>query len=61
MKNYQHAKSYKVFLQVNHEMYFYFRYNKLSRQIRELARKVKDLDVKDPFRLEASNSILEKL
>ena len=40
---------------------FSFRYNKLSRQIRELARKVKELDVRDPFRLEATNQLLEKL
>jgi U3 small nucleolar ribonucleoprotein protein IMP3 len=39
----------------------YFRYNKLSRQIRELARKIKDLDQKDPFRTESSAQLLEKL
>lgn len=39
----------------------YTKYNKLSRQIRELARKVKELDVRDPFRLEATNQLLEKL
>ncbi|XP_045201101.2 U3 small nucleolar ribonucleoprotein protein IMP3-like [Mercenaria mercenaria] len=39
----------------------YTKYNKLSRQVRELARKIKELDVKDPFRLEATNQFLEKL
>ena len=37
------------------------RYNKLSRNIRELARKVKDVDMKDPFRKEATSQLLEKL
>lgn len=39
----------------------YTKYNKLSRQIRELARKIKDLDQKDPFRIESSAQLLEKL
>ena len=38
-----------------------FRYNKLSRHIRELAKKIKELDVKDPFRMEATAHFLEKL
>jgi len=38
-----------------------FRYNKLSREIRELGKQVKELDPKDPFRTETSASILEKL
>lgn len=37
------------------------RYNKLSREVRELARKVKGLDPKDPYRLEAGAQLLEKL
>ncbi|KAH3791863.1 hypothetical protein DPMN_145354 [Dreissena polymorpha] len=36
-------------------------YNKLSRQIRDLVRKIKELDVKDPFRTEATSQVLEKL
>jgi U3 small nucleolar ribonucleoprotein protein IMP3 len=36
----------------------YFRYNKLSRHIRELARKIKEVDVKDPFRTEATAQLL---
>jgi len=39
----------------------YTKYNKLSRHVRELARKVKELDVKDPFRGEATSQLLEKL
>ncbi|KAL3870319.1 hypothetical protein ACJMK2_038394 [Sinanodonta woodiana] len=39
----------------------YTKYNKLSRHIRELARKIKELDVKDPFRTEATSQLLEKL
>lgn len=39
----------------------YTKYNKLSREIRELARKVKELDPKDPFRVETSAQLLEKL
>ncbi|XP_011450264.1 U3 small nucleolar ribonucleoprotein protein IMP3-like [Crassostrea angulata] len=39
----------------------YTKYNKLSRHVRELARKVKELDVKDPFRAEATSQLLEKL
>jgi len=37
------------------------RYNKLSRQIRETANKIKELDPKDPFRVDASANLLEKL
>ncbi|KAG9492776.1 U3 small nucleolar ribonucleoprotein protein IMP3 [Eleutherodactylus coqui] len=36
-------------------------YNKLSRNIRELARKIKDLDEKDPFRVQSTARLLEKL
>ncbi|XP_041370231.1 U3 small nucleolar ribonucleoprotein protein IMP3-like [Gigantopelta aegis] len=39
----------------------YAKYNKLSRHIRELARKIKEVDVKDPFRTEATSQLLEKL
>ncbi|XP_033727588.1 U3 small nucleolar ribonucleoprotein protein IMP3-like [Pecten maximus] len=39
----------------------YTKYNKMSREIRELARKIKELDVKDPFRAEATSQLLEKL
>ncbi|XP_064616488.1 U3 small nucleolar ribonucleoprotein protein IMP3-like [Liolophura sinensis] len=39
----------------------YTKYNKLSRQIREIARKVKELNVKDPFRSDATSQMLEKL
>nr|CAG4636396.1 EOG090X0APJ [Eubosmina coregoni]SVE69971.1 EOG090X0APJ [Eubosmina coregoni] len=39
----------------------YTKYNKLSREIRELGKQVKELDPKDPFRTETSASILEKL
>ncbi|KAJ9593430.1 hypothetical protein L9F63_015016 [Diploptera punctata] len=36
-------------------------YKKLSREIRELARKIKDIDEKHPFRVESSAQLLEKL
>ncbi|CAC5372825.1 U3 small nucleolar ribonucleoprotein protein IMP3-like [Mytilus californianus] len=39
----------------------YTKYNKLSRHVRELARKIKDVDEKDPFRIEATAQLLEKL
>nr|CAG4652048.1 EOG090X0APJ [Triops cancriformis] len=39
----------------------YTLYNKLSRAIRELVRKIKELDPKDPFRTEASANLIEKL
>ncbi|CAH1786053.1 unnamed protein product, partial [Owenia fusiformis] len=39
----------------------YTKYNKLSRHIRELSRKIKEIDVKDPFRTEATSQLLEKL
>lgn len=43
-------------------LYFYIRrYNKLSREIRELANKIKDLDATNEFRTEASAQLLEKL
>ncbi|KAK2159060.1 hypothetical protein LSH36_159g02018 [Paralvinella palmiformis] len=39
----------------------YTKYNRLSRHVRELARKIKEIDVKDPFRTEATSQLLEKL
>ncbi|XP_071443792.1 U3 small nucleolar ribonucleoprotein protein IMP3 [Hetaerina americana] len=39
----------------------YTKYNKLSRQIRELARRIKDLDPNDPFRVDSGGQMLEKL
>jgi len=39
----------------------YTAYNKLSRHIRDLARKIKDLDPKNNFRLESGAQLLEKL
>ncbi|XP_014277156.1 U3 small nucleolar ribonucleoprotein protein IMP3 [Halyomorpha halys] len=39
----------------------YTKYNKLSREIRELARKIKEVDNNDPFRAECSAQLLEKL
>lgn len=37
------------------------RYNKLSRHIREIADKLKDIDGKDPWRAEMTNMLLNKL
>ncbi|XP_055324293.1 U3 small nucleolar ribonucleoprotein protein IMP3 [Sitodiplosis mosellana] len=39
----------------------YTKYNKLSRTIRELAKKISEIDAKDPFRTEMSAALLEKL
>ncbi|UJR27272.1 hypothetical protein I4U23_008567 [Adineta vaga] len=39
----------------------YTKYNDLSRRIRDLARKIKELDANDPFRIEATRTLLEKL
>ncbi|GBL97685.1 U3 small nucleolar ribonucleoprotein IMP3 [Araneus ventricosus] len=39
----------------------YTRYNKLARKIRTLARMIKDLDMKDPFRKEAGDRFLKLL
>ncbi|XP_071992728.1 U3 small nucleolar ribonucleoprotein protein IMP3 [Engystomops pustulosus] len=36
-------------------------YNKLSRNVRELAAKIKDLEEKDPFRSQSTAKLLEKL
>lgn len=37
------------------------RYNKLSRNIRDLAQKIRDLDEKDGFRAQSTHRLLEKL
>ncbi|CAF97567.1 unnamed protein product, partial [Tetraodon nigroviridis] len=39
----------------------YTKYNKLSRNIRDLAQKVRDLDEKDGFRAQSTHRLLEKL
>uniref|UniRef100_A0A8C4TGP9 IMP U3 small nucleolar ribonucleoprotein 3 n=1 Tax=Erpetoichthys calabaricus TaxID=27687 RepID=A0A8C4TGP9_ERPCA len=39
----------------------YTRYNKLSRNVRDLAVKIKDLNEKDPFRVTCTQQLLEKL
>ncbi|PWA17415.1 hypothetical protein CCH79_00011226, partial [Gambusia affinis] len=39
----------------------YTKYNKLSRNIRELAQKIRDLDEKDGFRAQSTHRFLEKL
>ncbi|XP_078543142.1 U3 small nucleolar ribonucleoprotein IMP3 isoform X1 [Lissotriton helveticus] len=39
----------------------YTKYNKLSRNVRELAQKIRDLDEKDTFRVQSTARLLEKL
>ncbi|XP_067846904.1 U3 small nucleolar ribonucleoprotein protein IMP3 [Heptranchias perlo] len=39
----------------------YTKYNKLSREVRELARKIRDLNEKDSFRAKSTRRLLEKL
>ncbi|XP_066581531.1 U3 small nucleolar ribonucleoprotein protein IMP3 [Prorops nasuta] len=39
----------------------YTKYNKLAREIRELALKIKEIDAEHPFRIEQSAKLLEKL
>lgn len=39
----------------------YTKYNELSRRIRDIARQIKELDPNDPFRAEATRTLLEKL
>ncbi|MEE6496259.1 hypothetical protein FKM82_002275 [Ascaphus truei] len=39
----------------------YTKYNKLSRTVRELAEKIRDLDEKDAFRVQSTAKVLEKL
>ncbi|RNA22576.1 U3 small nucleolar ribonucleo IMP3 [Brachionus plicatilis] len=48
----------KFFIQKRED---YTKYNKLSREIREIADKIKELDPKDPFRIESTSMLLEKL
>lgn len=45
----------------SHNCFDIFRYNKLSRTIRELATRISEIDSKDPFRTEMSAMLLEKL
>lgn len=50
------------FLVVNLKSFiFLFRYNKLSREVRTLCRKIRDLDPNDPFRVHCTNDLVEKL
>lgn len=53
-----HIHTLHIFLYIQ---IFLFRYKKLARDIRELARKIKEVDSKHPFRTEASAQLLEKL
>lgn len=46
---------------INHILLMLRRYNKLSREIREVAERIKALDPKDPFRNERGAQLLEKL
>ncbi|XP_072297328.1 U3 small nucleolar ribonucleoprotein protein IMP3 [Eucyclogobius newberryi] len=39
----------------------YMKYNKLSRNIRDLTQKIRDLDEKDGFRAQSTHKLLEKL
>ncbi|KAI8480657.1 Small subunit (SSU) processome component [Branchiostoma belcheri] len=39
----------------------YTKYNKLSREVRNLVEKIKELNVEDPFRTECSERLLEKM
>ncbi|KAL6489795.1 hypothetical protein MHYP_G00001400 [Metynnis hypsauchen] len=39
----------------------YTKYNKLSRNIRDVAKKIRDLDEKDGFRVQSTSQLLEKL
>ncbi|CAH1242996.1 IMP3 [Branchiostoma lanceolatum] len=39
----------------------YTKYNKLSREVRNLVEKIKELKVEDPFRTECSERLLEKM
>lgn len=40
---------------------FFFRYNKLSREVREVAEKIAQLDNSDPYKAEATATFLQKL
>lgn len=46
-----------LFIQLN----FFIRYNKLSREIRDIVRRIKDLDPKNQHRTDMSAQFLEKL
>ena len=48
----------KFFIQKRED---YTKYNDLSRRVRELARQIKELDANDPFRIEATRTLLDKL
>ena len=48
----------KFFIQKRED---YTKYNDLSRRIRDLARQIKELDANDPFRIEATRTLLDKL
>lgn len=51
-----------IVLSHRHNIYLsHFRYNKLSREIREVANKIAELDASDSFRTEMSAKLLEKL
>lgn len=43
------------------DIILFCRYNKLSRNIRELARKIKEIEPSHPFRTLCSAQLLEKL
>ena len=56
------CKYYKpLFCKFKNCSLFQYRYNKLSRHVRTLANKIKQLDSKDPFRNQCTNQILNKL
>lgn len=46
---------------IRHVLLTLRRYNKLSREIRDVAERIKALDPKDPFRNERGAQLLEKL
>ena len=48
----------KFFIQKRED---YTKYNKISREVRKLVSKIKDLDQKDPFRIESTSMLLDKL
>jgi U3 small nucleolar ribonucleoprotein protein IMP3 len=39
----------------------YTKYNKLSREVRAIVEKISELEPKDPFRIESTSMLLEKL
>ncbi len=48
----------KFFIQKRED---YTKYNKLSREVRDIVNKIKELEPKDPFRIESTSILLEKL